>query len=328
MKARVTVYPRREILDPQGKAIRDALARIGLRRKSRRCAPARASRSTSATDDAAGRRRAARRDVREAARQHRGRGVRDRDPAGRRRMKCGVVVFPGSQLRPRRLPRPQARARAGGRLPLARGATRSRAASWSSCPAAGRTATTCAAAPWRRSRRSWRRSREHAERGGLVLGICNGFQVLSRRSLLPGALRRNRDLRFECRDVHLRVERDDLPFTRGYRQGQVICACRSPTARATTSTSRPSSTGSRPTRQVVFRYVAPGRRASIRGLELQRLGARRSPASSTSGGNVLGLMPHPERCAEEVLGNTDGLGALRGRWSQRRGGAARGGAIR
>ena len=64
--------------------------------------------------------------------------------------------------------------------------------------------------------------KRHADAGGLVLGICNGFQVLLEAGLLPGAMRRNARLRFECRDVFLRVERNDLPFTRGYRQGQVI----------------------------------------------------------------------------------------------------------
>jgi phosphoribosylformylglycinamidine synthase len=63
---------------------------------------------------------------------------------------------------------------------------------------------------------------EHAEKGGLVLGICNGFQVLTEAHLLPGALRHNRDLRFACVDTYLRVERSDLPFTARYREGQVI----------------------------------------------------------------------------------------------------------
>src|SRR5438552_3208409 len=64
--------------------------------------------------------------------------------------------------------------------------------------------------------------RTHASRGGLVLGVCNGFQILCEAGLLPGVLMRNSGLKFICRDVHLRVERSDTPFTRGYDAGQVI----------------------------------------------------------------------------------------------------------
>jgi len=65
--------------------------------------------------------------------------------------------------------------------------------------------------------------RAHAARGGLVLGVCNGFQILCESGLRPGVLMRNAALKFICRDVHLRVERSDTPFTRGYNAGQVIC---------------------------------------------------------------------------------------------------------
>src|SRR5213076_745459 len=65
--------------------------------------------------------------------------------------------------------------------------------------------------------------RAHAARGGLVLGVCNGFQILCEAGLLPGVLMRNAALKFICRDVHLRVERSDTPFTHGYNAGQVIC---------------------------------------------------------------------------------------------------------
>ena len=77
--------------------------------------------------------------------------------------------------------------------------------------------------------------RRHAEAGGRVLGICNGFQMLLETGLLPGAMRRNRDLRFLSVDVHLRVERDDLAWCSSYRRG---CGCRSPTQRETTWTPR------------------------------------------------------------------------------------------
>jgi phosphoribosylformylglycinamidine synthase len=151
--------------------------------------------------------------------------------------------------------------------------------------------------------------RAHAEDGGLVLGICNGFQILLEAGLLPGAMRRNRRRRFECRDVHLRVERADLPFTRAYRQGQVL---RMPIAHAEGNYEAPpelldeiEAAG-----QVVFRYVdaagAPTDEANVNG------SARNIAAVCNAGGNVLGMMPHPERCAETVLGGTDGLGLFAG----------------
>ena len=147
--------------------------------------------------------------------------------------------------------------------------------------------------------------RQHAERGGKVLGICNGFQVLTEAHLLPGALRRNRDLRFACCDVYLRVERNDLPWTTSYETGQVL---RMPIGHGEGNYEHFESELAKieANRQVVFRYVAPsgaqddswnvnGSAHAIAGLTNER-------------GNVLGLMPHPERCAEEVLGNKDGLG--------------------
>jgi phosphoribosylformylglycinamidine synthase subunit PurQ / glutaminase len=151
--------------------------------------------------------------------------------------------------------------------------------------------------------------RRHAEGGGLVLGICNGFQILLEAGLLPGAMRRNRRRRFECRDVHLRVERADLPFTRAYRLGQVL---RMPIAHAEGNYEAPpelldeiEAAG-----QVVFRYVdaagEPSGGANVNG------SARNVAAVCNAGGNVLGMMPHPERCAETVLGGTDGLGLFSG----------------
>ncbi|MEM9291014.1 MAG: phosphoribosylformylglycinamidine synthase subunit PurQ [Acidobacteriota bacterium] len=143
--------------------------------------------------------------------------------------------------------------------------------------------------------------RRHAEAGGLVLGICNGFQILQQANLLPGALIHNRDLRFLCVDAWLQVERADLPFTRGYHQGQVI---RIPMAHgegnfqaSEEQLDRLEANG-----QVVFRYRidnANGSARAIAGIVNER-------------GNVLGLMPHPERAAESVLGNDDGLAFFAG----------------
>ncbi|HYX24590.1 MAG TPA: phosphoribosylformylglycinamidine synthase subunit PurQ [Thermoanaerobaculia bacterium] len=144
----------------------------------------------------------------------------------------------------------------------------------------------------------------HAAAGGLVLGICNGFQVLLEAGLLPGAMRRNENLRFQCLDVHLRTERADLPFTRRLKAGQVL---RLPIAHAEgnyeDSPARLDTLEANG--QVVFRYCEPDGRVTP---ESNPNGAARNIAGiCNAGGNVLGLMPHPERCSEAVLGNTDGL---------------------
>jgi len=147
--------------------------------------------------------------------------------------------------------------------------------------------------------------KRHAEAGGLVLGVCNGFQVLLEAGMLPGAMRRNENLRFQCRDVYLRVERDDLAFTRRYQRGQVL---RMPIAHAEGNYEDTEAALDRleAANQVVLRYVAPD--GSI-DPEWNPNGAARNIAGiCNAGGNVLGMMPHPERCAAELLGNTDGLG--------------------
>jgi phosphoribosylformylglycinamidine synthase I len=154
--------------------------------------------------------------------------------------------------------------------------------------------------------------RRHAEAGGLVLGICNGFQVLLEAGLLPGAMRRNQNLRFLCQDVHLAVERADLPFTGKLRAGQVI---RVPIAHAEGNyEDAPERLDAlEANRQVVFRYVTPEGARADGDVEVNPNGAARGIAGiCNAGGNVLGLMPHPERCSEAVLGNTDGLAVLAG----------------
>ena len=149
--------------------------------------------------------------------------------------------------------------------------------------------------------------KEHAERGGLVLGICNGFQVLTEARMLPGTLRRNAGLRFECRDVYLRVERNDLAFTQRCRQGQVLRLAIAHGEGNYTDTEgaldRLEGSGG-----VVFRYTSPD--GDLDPAWNFNGSARAIAGVCNAGGNVLGLMPHPERCAEEILGSSDGLAIL------------------
>jgi phosphoribosylformylglycinamidine synthase subunit PurQ / glutaminase len=150
----------------------------------------------------------------------------------------------------------------------------------------------------------------HAEAGGLVLGICNGFQVLLEAGLIPGAMRRNQNLRFLCRDVHLRVERADTPFTWKLREGAVL---RIPIAHGEGNyeDSPERLDALEANRQVVFRYVTPEGTRADGDPQWNPNGAARAIAGiCNAGGNVLGMMPHPERCSEPILGNTDGLALL------------------
>ena len=151
--------------------------------------------------------------------------------------------------------------------------------------------------------------REFADAGGPVLGICNGFQILLEAGLLPGAMRHNRSLRFECRDVFLRVERNDLRFTTGYAAGQIL---RMPIAHAEGcfTSSEESLEELESAAQVVFRYVGPdgGEAVDDGSGEWNVNGSARAVAGiCNQAGNVLGMMPHPERCAEQVFANVDGL---------------------
>ncbi|HSV72633.1 MAG TPA: phosphoribosylformylglycinamidine synthase subunit PurQ [Chthonomonadales bacterium] len=144
---------------------------------------------------------------------------------------------------------------------------------------------------------------EHAQRGRLLIGICNGFQVLCETHLLPGALVRNTGLKFVCRQVHLRVENASTPFTRGARPGQVL---RMPIAHGEGRyvADQPTLAALRDSNRIVVRYC------DARG--------ETTPESNPNGSvdhvagvvneslNVFGLMPHPERAAARLLGSTDG----------------------
>ena len=144
----------------------------------------------------------------------------------------------------------------------------------------------------------------HAEKGGLVLGICNGFQVLLEARLLPGAILPNQSLQFRAQWVHLRVEDEQTPFTHRYRRGQVL---RIPIAHGDGNYFAEPQTLSdlEANGQVVFRYCDAAGRVTP---ESNPNGSLNNIAGIRSRrGNVLGLMPHPERCSDALLGGTDGL---------------------
>lgn len=146
--------------------------------------------------------------------------------------------------------------------------------------------------------------KKHADEGGLVMGICNGFQVLTESGMLPGALMRNQHLRFLCRDVHLRVESTSTPFTASLEKGNVLTM---PIAHGEGNYFADEATLDRleANDQVVFRYTEPD---GTEGASANPNGSVRSIAGiCNEGRNVLGLMPHPERNAEEVLGSGDGI---------------------
>ncbi|MEO1429758.1 MAG: phosphoribosylformylglycinamidine synthase subunit PurQ [Cyanobacteria bacterium J06632_19] len=142
---------------------------------------------------------------------------------------------------------------------------------------------------------------EHARQGKFVLGICNGFQVLTESGLLPGALIRNRDLHFICDRVPLKIERNDLPWTQGYQNCEQIIL---PVAHGEGKFYADDKTLAQleDNNQIVFRYEGENPNGSLRDIA----------GICNRDGNVLGMMPHPERAADAMLGNTDGLGLFRG----------------
>jgi len=142
-----------------------------------------------------------------------------------------------------------------------------------------------------------------AEVGGMVLGICNGFQILLEAGLLPGAMLRNRSLTFICKDVHVRVENAGTPFTGRCDSGQVL---KFPIAHADGNyyTDPVTLAALQANAQIVLRYCTPEGKVTP---EANPNGSLDNIAGIRNAeGNVLGLMPHPERCAEDVLGNDDG----------------------
>jgi phosphoribosylformylglycinamidine synthase subunit PurQ / glutaminase len=135
-----------------------------------------------------------------------------------------------------------------------------------------------------------------ADQGGLILGICNGFQVLLEAGLLPGAMLRNASLQFRSEWVHCRVERTDTPFTRGYTPGQVLHL---PIAHGEGNYVSPSNSDG-----VVLRYCDAHGNVTE---HANPNGSQHAIAGIVNAkGNVFGLMPHPERASDVLLGSTDG----------------------
>ena len=150
---------------------------------------------------------------------------------------------------------------------------------------------------------------EHAKQGKYVLGICNGYQVLTEVGLLPGALIRNRGLHFICDRVPIKVERNDLIWTKNYASQSVITL---PIAHGEGCYYGDADTikAIEDNNQVLFRYCSAA----------GEINAENNPNGSLNNiagivnqqGNVLGLMPHPERAADKAIGNIDGLGMFEG----------------
>ncbi len=144
---------------------------------------------------------------------------------------------------------------------------------------------------------------ELAQEGKLVLGICNGFQILCESGLLPGVLMRNEHLQFRCQWVHLRVESASSPFSRSAREGQVL---RVPISHGEGRYYADAATlaALESEGRVIFRYCSPSGETSG---DANPNGSLGNIAGIVNGrGNVLGMMPHPERCCDPMLGGVDG----------------------
>ena len=150
--------------------------------------------------------------------------------------------------------------------------------------------------------------KKFAAGGGLVLGICNGFQILAEAGLLPGALMRNAGLNYVCRQVHLRVETADSPFTQGLGKGEVV---RMPVGHMEGNYFCDEETLARLNREdrVAFRYASA--EGSVDAKSNVNGSLENIAGVLNEGRNVLGMMPHPDRSSEALLGSADGLRVFR-----------------
>ena len=147
-----------------------------------------------------------------------------------------------------------------------------------------------------------------AESGGLVLGICNGFQILAEAGLLPGALMRNAGQRYICKQVHLRTETADSPFTHGLKRGEVL---RMPVGHMEGNYFCDADTLATLKREdrIAFRYA--GEDGSTDDQHNLNGSLENIAGVLNEGRNVLGMMPHPDRSSEALLGSADGLKLFR-----------------
>jgi phosphoribosylformylglycinamidine synthase I len=144
---------------------------------------------------------------------------------------------------------------------------------------------------------------EYGKKGGLIIGICNGFQILTESGLLPGVLHRNSTLKFICKDIYLKVGTLDSPFTNKCRERQVL---RAPIAHGEGNYYCDDTTLEKLEKEgrIAFRYCS---KDGIVDKAFNPNGSRHNIAGILNEGrNVLGMMPHPDRCSEAVLGNVDG----------------------
>ena len=151
--------------------------------------------------------------------------------------------------------------------------------------------------------------KKFADGGGLVLGICNGFQILAEAGLLPGALMRNNTQRYICKQVHLKVETNDSPFTHGLTKGEVL---QMPVGHMEGNYFCDAGTLAELKKQdrIAFRY---GTAEGLTEAEHNLNGSLENIAGVLSEGrNVLGMMPHPDRSSESLLGSADGLRIFQG----------------
>jgi phosphoribosylformylglycinamidine synthase subunit PurQ / glutaminase len=151
---------------------------------------------------------------------------------------------------------------------------------------------------------------EHAQQGKYVLGICNGFQVLTEVGLLPGALIRNRGLHFICDRVPVRVERNDLVWTQDYNKPQQVITLPIAHGEGCYYADRDTLQALEDNNQVLFRYCDQWGEINP---DSNPNGSADNIAGIINGqGNVLGMMPHPERASDQAIGSTDGLGVFKG----------------